>query len=170
VNRGLEYLNALADEDANAQFLKCCGAQNWASAMTGARPFADLEELVAKADNVWRSLDPEDWLEAFHAHPKIGEQKAATTQSEQAHKWSKQEQAGTQAAAPETKSALAEGNRKYEERFGFIFIICASGKSAEEILASLNHRLGNEPEAELAIAAEEQRKITRLRLEKLLEQ
>ena len=136
--------------------------------MTEDRPFASLEELLTKADGVWRSLSAEDWLEAFRAHPKIGEQKAAAAQSEQAQSWSSQEQSGIERAAAETRAALAAGNRKYEERFGFIFIVCATGKSSDEMLAILQDRLKNDPEAELPLAAEEQRKITRLRLEKLL--
>jgi len=141
----------------------------WARTLTKARPFENFDDLFAKADRIWWSLRDEDWLEAFRAHPKIGEKRAATPQSEQAQKWAAHEQAGTQQAAAETSAALADGNRKYEDCFGFIFIICASGKSAEEMLASLNNRLQNNRETELAIAAEEQRKITRLRLEKLLE-
>ena len=164
----LEKLNSLSPEQANAEFLKCCGSRTWARAMNEARPFATVARLLVTADDLWSSLSNEDWLEAFRAHPKIGEKKAATTQAEQVQKWSAQEQAGTQEAATETKAALAEGNRKYEGRFGFIFIICASGKSAEQMLASLNNRLQNDPETEMAIASEEQRKITRLRLEKLV--
>jgi len=168
LNTELEALNSLSPEQANAEFLKCCGSSTWAREMNEARPFATVAQLLVTADDVWSSLSNEDWLEAFHAHPKIGEQKASTAQSEQAQKWSAQEQAGTQEAAAETKAALAEGNRKYIERFGFIFIICASGKSAEEMLASLNNRLQNDAQTELKIAAEEQRKITRLRLENLI--
>lgn len=168
LNTELETLNSLSPEQANAEFLKCCGARNWARAMTKARPFVSVDQFLTKADSLWWSLTSEDWLEAFRAHPKIGEKKAATAQSEQAQKWAAQEQAGTQAAAAETKAVLAEGNQKYEDRFGFIFIICASGKSAEEMLASLNNRLQNAPETELVIASEEQGKITRLRLEKLI--
>ena len=167
LNTELETLNSLSPEQADAEFLKCCGSRTWARAMNEARPFATVAQLLVTADDVWSSLSNEDWLEAFRAHPKIGEKKAATAQAEQAQKWSAQEQAGTQEATAETKAALAEGNRKYEDRFGFIFIICASGKSAEEILASLNDRVQNDPETELAIASEEQRRITRLRLEKL---
>jgi OHCU decarboxylase len=136
--------------------------------MNEARPFATVAQLLVTADDVWSSLSSEDWLEAFRAHPKIGEKKASTLQSEQAQKWSAQEQAGTREATAETKAALAEGNRRYMECFGFIFIICASGKSAEEMLGSLNNRLQNDAQTELKIAAEEQRKITRLRLEKLI--
>ncbi len=137
--------------------------------MTGVRPFQDVEELLAKADGIWRSLGEEDWLEAFRAHPKIGEQKAAATQSEQARSWSVQEQSGIERAAQETKAALASGNQAYEKRFGFIYVVCATGKTSEEMLAILNDRLQNDPETELRQAAEEQGKITRLRLEKLLQ-
>jgi OHCU decarboxylase len=137
--------------------------------MTSVRPFISLEDLLTKADNLWRPLSEEDWLEAFRAHPKIGEQKSAAAQSEQARNWSKQEQSGTAGAATETRAALAEGNQEYERRFGFIFIVCATGKTSEEMLAILNARLQNDLKVELSVAAEQQRKITRLRLEKLLE-
>ena len=138
--------------------------------MTVARPFTALEDLLARADGVWWSLNQEDWLEAFRAHPKIGEQKAAAAQSEQAQNWSKQEQSGTEGAKAETRDALAAGNQEYEKRFGFIFIVCATGKSSGDMLEILTRRLQNESGAELPVAAEEQRKITRLRLEKLLTQ
>jgi len=137
--------------------------------MTSVRPFISLEDALANADSLWWSLNQEDWLESFRAHPKIGEQKAAAAQSEQAQNWSKQEQSGTEGAVAETRAALAEGNQEYEKRFGFIFIVCATGKSSAEMLAILNTRLQNDLKAELSVAAEEQRKITRLRLEKLLE-
>lgn len=150
--------------------MKCCGSRAWANALSAARPFADVEALLHKADSVWWSLSESDWLEAFRAHPKIGEQKAATAQSEQARGWSAREQSGVQDAAAETKAALAAGNQEYEERFGFIFIVCATGKSSEEMLGTLNQRLQNDRGTELRAAAEEQRKITRLRLEKLLNQ
>ncbi len=140
--------------------MKCCGCRNWTRGLTNARPFADSDALFRAADNLWWALSEEDWLEAFRAHPKIGEQKAAAVQSEQARNWSAQEQSGIHAAAIETKAALAAGNQKYEERFGFIFIVCASGR----------RRMQNDPGTELRVAAEEQRKITRLRLEKLLNQ
>jgi len=161
-------LNQLAATQAEAEFLKCCGSQRWASAMTAARPFGNVDELLAKADSIWWSLNAEDWLEAFRAHPKIGEKKAAAAQSEEAGKWSAQEQSGIRNAAADTMAALAAGNQEYEQRFGFIFIVCATGKSSEEMLAILKRRLQNDAEAEMGIAAEEQRKITRLRLEKLL--
>jgi len=138
--------------------------------MTAARPFANVDELLRKADSIWWSLSSEDWLEAFHAHPKIGEKKAAAAQSEEALQWSAQEQSGVNDAAATTMAALAAGNRDYEHRFGFIFSVCATGKSSEEMLAILQARLQNDAETEIAVAAEEQRKITRLRLEKLLQQ
>ncbi len=173
MNTGLDKLNAFSREQAEAEFLKCCGSQRWASAMTAARPFADVDELLTKADSTWRSLSSEDWFEAFRAHPKIGEKKAAAAQSEEAEearKWSTQEQSGINDAPATTMAALAAGNRDYEQRFGFIFIVCATGKSSEEMPAILQARLQNDADTEIAVAAEEQRKITRLRLEKLLQQ
>ena len=165
---GLDQLNSLSDTRAEAELLKCCGSTCWASAMTVTRPFKTIDDLLAKADSIWWSLSEEDWLEAFRAHPKIGEKKAAVAQSGEARSWSAQEQSGTEGAAAETKAALAAGNQEYKQRFGFIFIVCATGKSSEEMLTILNARMQNDPGTELRIAAEEQRKITRLRLEKLL--
>ena len=138
--------------------------------MTEARPFASNDALIAKAGDIWWALNTEDWLEAFRAHPKIGEKKAATAQAEQAQSWSAQEQSGVASATSQTKDDIARLNCEYEDRFGFIFIVCASGKSSEEMLAILNSRISNDRDTELRIAAEEQRKITRLRLEKLLNQ
>ena len=166
----MEELNSLKSVAADEEFLKCCGSTRWAGEMTRARPFASLEELCEKADAVCESLNEEDWLEAFRAHPKIGGRKAATDQSQQAQSWSAQEQSGVANAARETGDELARQNRDYETRFGFIFIVCATGKSPEEMLTILKSRIGNDRHDELLIAAEEQRKITRLRLEKLLRQ
>ena len=169
MNQSINRINELSPQQAEAEFLKCCGSTAWAKAISDARPFSSSDELSSKADEIWWNLDEEDWLEAFRAHPKIGEKKAAATQSAEAEAWSALEQSESARAAAETKAALAEGNREYEQRFGFIFIICATGRSAEEILAALNGRLNNDPETELRVAAEEQRKITQLRLQKLLE-
>jgi OHCU decarboxylase len=170
LNKALNQLNRVSQEQAEAEFLKCCGSQRWATAMTLARPFADVDDLLTKADSTWRSLGSKDWLEAFRAHPKIGEKRAAAAQSEEARQWSAQEQSGINDAAGTTIASLAAGNRDYEQRFGFIFIVCATGKSSEEMLAILQARLQNDAETEIAVAAEEQRKITRIRLEKLLQQ
>lgn len=169
MNQSLNQINELSPQEAEAEFLKCCGSDEWAKRMSNARPFSNSDELSSKADEIWWNLDEEDWLEAFRAHPKIGEKKAAAAQSAEAEAWSAQEQSESERAAAETKTALAEGNLEYERRFGFIFIICAMGRSAEEILAALDGRLSNDPETELRVAAEEQRKITQLRLQKLLE-
>lgn len=137
--------------------------------MSAARPFESLDDLIGKADLIWWSLDPGDWLEAFLSHPKIGEKKGAAATSEQSKQWSAAEQAGIADAANSTLAALAELNQKYQDKFGYIFIVCASGKSSEEMLAMLRCRLENDRDEELRIAAAEQAKITRLRLKRLLE-
>jgi len=168
MNQSLARLNELTAHDAEAEFVKCCGSTKWAQEMTAARPFVTEQELFSEADNVCSSLRDEDWLEAFRAHPKICEKKAATPQSQQEQKWSAQEQSGVSEASASAITQLAGRNREYEDRFGFIFIVCASGKSPDEMLAILNSRIDNDPRTELRIASEEQRKITRLRLEKLL--
>ena len=165
---GLERLNPLPPDEAEAELLKCCGSPRWASLVAARRPFRDASELMLTADAAWWSLGPEDWLEAFRSHPKIGEKKAEAATTEQARRWSEGEQSGARSASTETLAELAEANRAYEERFGHIFIICATGKTAEEMLAALRARLGNDPREEPRVAAEEQRRITRLRLEKLL--
>ncbi len=124
-----------------------------------ARPFSSWDAMIDTATRIWLSLDEADWLEAFAAHPRIGEKKAG---------WSSQEQSGTRSAPDDTKSALAEGNRAYDEKFGFVFLICATGRGADEMLANLRERLNHDRETELRIAAEEHAKITALRLEKLV--
>jgi OHCU decarboxylase len=165
----LAWLNELPAQRAQAEFLKCCGSTKWAKQLVAARPFKSREDLSAKAERVWWSLDKNDWLEAFFSHPKIGEKKAAAETDVKARKWAEQEQSSISEAAAETKTALAELNEKYDQRFGYIFIVCATGKSSEEMLANLGERLHNEPEKEIRIAAEEQAKITQLRLQKLLD-
>ena len=165
---GLNHLNALPREEAMAELLKCCGSSRWAHEVSERRPFRNLQELLETADRVWSDLGREDWLEAFRSHPKIGEQKAARETGAQAQGWSQEEQQGARGAGPDVLAALAEANRAYEQRFGFIFIVCATGKSAAEMLSLLRERLRHDPQTELRLAAEEQRRITRLRLEKLL--
>lgn len=169
----LERLNDLPSEAAESEFLACCGASGWAREMTARRPFRNLAEVFAAGDQIWHSLGREDWLEAFARHPQIGEKTGESQLTSEAAKrlsnrWSAEEQSGTQPNSAELMQRLAEGNRAYRQRFGFIFIVCATGKTAGEMLEILKGRLGNDPSAELAIAAEEQRQITRLRLEKLL--
>lgn len=163
----LDSLNRLPDEAVRAELLRCCGSTRWAERMAAKRPFASMAELFAAADAAEAELDRDDWLEAFAAHPKIGgvdslRAKFASTAALSAH-----EQSGVQLAAEGVLQALAEGNRAYEARFGHIFIVCATGKTADEMLALLQHRLHNAPDQELTIAAAEQTKITRLRLPRL---
>lgn len=136
--------------------------------MIAERPFESLDDLIAKADRVWWSLGQGDWLEAFLSHPKIGEKKAAAATSEQSKQWSAAEQAGLGDAANSNLAMLAELNQKYEDKFGYIFIVCATGKSSDEMLPILRSRLENDREEELRIAAAEQAKITKLRLQKLV--
>lgn len=164
----LPRLNELSPAEAERELLTCCGSREWARRMASGRPYADVADLLENADGVWRALDEAHWREAFRAHPRIGEKKADAGQTEREKAWSSGEQAGIGAAAARTQQALAEGNRRYEARFGYIYIVCATGKSAEEMLHLLTERLSNDPAAEILVAAEEQRKITRLRLEKLL--
>lgn len=166
----LEHLNEISAAQAEAELLKCCGSLKWARRLLERRPFVDVNDLLANADSVWWSLDGADWLEAFSHHPRIGEKKAAAAQPADAQAWSAQEQSRASAAAPETLYTLEQANRDYERQFGYIFIVCATGKSSEEILALLLERLANSPENELRVAAGEQAKITQLRLVKLLEQ
>jgi OHCU decarboxylase len=164
----LAWLNTLPVEEAAQELLQCCGSSRWAQEMANRRHYQSLEMLIKTANDVWWSLKPDDWLEAFRSHPKIGEKKAAKSVSAQSREWSGQEQAGVSNAAQETVDSLAALNRSYEQKFGFIFIICATGKTSEEMLAALRERLNNEPAAELQIAAAEQSKITELRLRKLI--
>lgn len=145
----------------------CCGSTAWVNGMLIRRPFGTLAVLLEEADRLWWSLSPDDWREAFDHHPRIGESSAALAQRETARAWSADEQRGAAAASDEIRRALAEGNRGYERRFGHIYLVCATGKSAEEMLTLLRTRLNNDPATELRVAAGEQAKITRLRLSKM---
>ena len=164
----LAWLNSLTADEAAKELLQCCGSKRWANEMATGRPYETLEALLARADDVWWSLDRSDWLEAFRSHPKIGEKKAADKVSAQSQQWSGQEQSGLTDASQETTNSLAALNEAYEQKFGFIFIICATGKTSDEMLSALRERLQHDREAELPIAAAEQAKITELRLKKLL--
>ena len=165
----LESLKALPPAEAQAEFLKCCGSARWAEAMVELRAHAlTVGGLTLLANEMWWSLDQDDWLEAFRSHPKIGEKKAAKSVSTQSKEWSGQEQSGMREADQDTVDDLARLNREYEDKFGFIFIVCATGKSATEMLDILRERITNELETELPIAAAEQAKITELRLKKLV--
>jgi allantoicase len=166
--RNLQQLNSLPPEDAEAELLKCCGSQSWASRVVAHRPFSVAGDLLKSAEAIWWSLDKNDWLEAFSSHPKIGEQKPVRKIGHTAEKWSEQEQSAIIDAPDQTRLELAALNKEYEEKFGFIFIVCATGKSSEELLAILKERLSHTRDEELQLAAEEQAKITNLRINKLL--
>jgi 2-oxo-4-hydroxy-4-carboxy-5-ureidoimidazoline decarboxylase len=161
-------LNALPLEAASAALTRCCGAARWVEAVLAQRPFASRSELLAAAADVWANLGPEDYLEAFAHHPEIGanlenlRDKFATTAD-----WASAEQSGAANASEATLLALRDGNATYRARFGYSFIVCATGKTAEQMLALLRARIDHSPEQELGVAATEQAKITHLRLEKL---
>lgn len=166
---GLDRLNALPAPEAVAALLQCCGSREWARRMEARRPFGDREALLRAADEVWWARGEDDWLEAFRSHPRIGETKAAAGQTDRERAWSAGEQSGMASAGEATRAALAAGNREYEARFGYIYIVCATGRGPDEMLALLRQRLDSTPQDELRTAAAEQARITRLRLEKLLD-
>jgi 2-oxo-4-hydroxy-4-carboxy-5-ureidoimidazoline decarboxylase len=165
----LAELDAMSNASAAPLLRSCCGATRWIDGMLIRRPFGTLPALLAAADAVWWSLDEADWRDAFAHHPRIGETQSAALQDERARGWSGSEQAAIADAASDVRRQLAEANAAYEARFGWICIIYATGKSAEEMLAMTQMRRLNTPATELRVAAEEQRKITRLRLEKLFD-
>ena len=158
----LGELNAAPYGVARAWLAACCGAARWLDAVLAARPFRSVAALHEAAERSWRGLERADVLEAMSHHPRIGD--AARASATEAG-----EQAGAARAGDDVKARLAEGNRAYEARFGHIYLVCASGKSGAELLAILHARLANDPETELRVAAGEQEKITRLRLERLLQ-
>ncbi len=162
----LAELNALPAEEAWRALEPCCGAGAWVEAMVAARPFADAAALQAASAAAFAGLARRDWLEAFAHHPKIGDVASLRERFAATAAWAGEEQQGAAAADDATLEALARGNADYEARFGHIFIVCATGRTAAEMLALLNARLGNDPAAELRIAATEQAKITALRLAK----
>jgi hydroxyisourate hydrolase len=162
----LDDVNALDEESAARTLQRCCGSSRWAQAMVRARPFPSAAAMMDLGDAVWVSLDAADWFEAFAAHPRIGETSSGSGTSA----LEVVEQSGVRLADADARRRLAEGNGQYEARFGYIFIVCATGKSVEQMLEILEARLKNDPHEELRIAAEEQRQITRLRLGKLLDE
>lgn len=151
-------------EDARAMLLAACGSERWADRMLARRPFGSGNALLANAREVWFALSEQDWRDAFRHHPRIGDRESLRRRFPATHHFSEREQSGVATAGTDVLDALAEGNRRYLDRFGYIFIVCASGKSAEEMLAQLTVRLDNDPHTEIHIAAEEQARITALRL------
>jgi 2-oxo-4-hydroxy-4-carboxy-5-ureidoimidazoline decarboxylase len=160
--------NQLPEEEAAQEILPCCGSMAWARHLVSRRPLQDQTVLLAVSDEAWGHVTKEDLMEAFSKHPRIGERKAPQVASARSAAWSLQEQQKVADAGEPVQLALAEGNREYERRFGRVFLVCATGKSAPEILEILRRRLGNDDSTELLVAAEEQRKITNLRLKKWL--
>lgn len=150
--------------EARAILLATCGSERWADRMLALRPFGSRETLLTQARDVWFGLDERDWLEAFRQHPPIGDRDSLRRRFPATHHLSEREQAGVAQAGPDVLAEFADANRRYRDRFGFIFIVCATGKSADEMLALLTARLGNDPRVEIRIAAEEQARITALRL------
>ena len=166
----LDEFNALSESQARSELLRCCGSRRWALEMSARRPFGNFNELIDAAAKFWTSLAPNDWKEAFSHHPKIGDIKSLRKKFAATAQWAEGEQAGVTQTSEKVLKELAEGNRLYEAKFGYIFIVCATGKSAEEMLTLLKIRLNSVPADELKIAIGEQAKITRIRLEKLLDQ
>lgn len=164
----LDELNTCNPKQARNEFLRCCGSTEWAKEMTARRPFKDVNELLMYAEEIWKRLSVNDWKEAFSHHPKIGDIKSLRKKFESTEAWAANEQSGVDGTSEKTLEALAEGNRLYEAKFGYIFIVCATGKSAVEMLSLLNERLDNNHSDEIKIAAREQAKITNIRLTKLL--
>jgi len=164
-----DEINALTQQRAVRCFLTCCGSKRWAKTMADRRPFESVERLYTTANEVWFSSSEKDWKEAFSAHPKIGDMKSLRKKFQNTSELASKEQSRVLDASEKTLRLLTKGNRLYESKFGYIFIVCATGKSAEEMLEMLNKRLNHYQDMEITIAAEEQAKITRLRLEKLLD-
>jgi 2-oxo-4-hydroxy-4-carboxy-5-ureidoimidazoline decarboxylase len=179
VNAVLDRWNKADESEALRAMTACCGAKRWAEAMVALRPIENVVELSVAADRVWAKMEEADWMEAFACHPRIGERRGIGERSGMAERkaahasaksqaWSRQEQSSADDAEEAVLEELAAGNALYEERFGFTYIVCATGKSAEEMLTILNRRLANERAAELREAAEQQRQITQIRLGKWL--
>lgn len=163
----LDRVNQLPPAEAKDMLLKCCGSTGWAQNLLSRRPFKNEEQLHRELVESWRAMSRQDWLEAFAAHPRIGDIDTLRKKYGATREWAKNEQGGVAGASETTLEELSELNDRYFEKFGYIFIVCATGKSAAEMLAILKARIDNSPEEELAIAADEQKKITLLRLEKL---
>jgi 2-oxo-4-hydroxy-4-carboxy-5-ureidoimidazoline decarboxylase len=166
VNEVLARWNILSLEDAARELLPCCGSNAWATVMASKRPMSEESVLLTASDEIWRGLGKADWLEAFRSHPRIGETHTDKSVATQSSAWSEQEQSKAAVAEEAVKTALKWGNREYKQRFGWIFIVCATGKSASEILEILRRRLHNDDATELQQAVEEQRKIMHIRMKK----
>jgi 2-oxo-4-hydroxy-4-carboxy-5-ureidoimidazoline decarboxylase len=168
MNDTLDRWNVLPFEQAEVEILHCCGSKAWAHGIAGRRPLQDEAALLAGSDEIWNSLSESDWIEAFRSHPRIGESQAPDSAEVRSAKWSAQEQRRVAAADDAVKSALEDANRVYERRFNRTFIVCATGKTAPDILQIMQRRMQNDDRTELREAAEQQREITHLRLRRWL--
>jgi 2-oxo-4-hydroxy-4-carboxy-5-ureidoimidazoline decarboxylase len=169
MNKVLSRWNSLDSAAAAREALPCCGSQAWAAALADRRPIADEASLIAASENIWRDLPEQAWQEAFNSHPRIGQRHAQGHATEESLRWSAQEQRTTLSEDEAARLALEEANRRYEQKFGRIFIVCATGKTSAEMLAILEARMKNDAATELREAAEQQRQITETRLHRWLE-
>ncbi len=165
-----EDFNNAGSQTAIEELMKCCGSRGWAVKMSNSRPFRSLDIMVYEGESIWYNCSEEDWKASFEDHPKIGDLKSLKKKYGTAGEWAANEQAGAKQATTYTLTELAEANIKYEDKYGYKFIVCATGKSASEMLEILESRLNNTPEKELMVAMEEQNKITKIRLEKLFDE
>ncbi len=164
----VRHINTMPRNELLIEFKKCCGSSAWVERMVNSRPFYDVESLHEVSDKIWKGLSSKDYLEAFTHHPQIGDVDSLKKRFSNTANWAEKEQQGASQATDDVLLALKTGNDKYLKRFGFIFIVCATGKTAGEMLDLLTNRLPNDKAIELHVAAAEQNKITHLRLDKLL--
>ncbi len=164
----LEKINTLSHEEAFKAFTRCCGSHNWVNKMISSRPFKSINETIEISENIWNSLNEKDWLEAFEHHPLIGDIDSLKEKYSSSKILAEREQAGVNEASILTITELSKFNADYLKKFGFIFIVCATGKSADEMLSIIKERIKNDPVTEIKTAMKEQGKITKLRLEKIL--
>jgi 2-oxo-4-hydroxy-4-carboxy-5-ureidoimidazoline decarboxylase len=169
MNKVLARWNSLDPADAAREALPCCGSQAWAAALAASRPIADEASLIETSSSVWLALPEKAWKEAFSSHPRIGQRHGQIHATEESLRWSAQEQRTALSEDDAAKLALEEANRRYEQKFGRIFIVCATGKTSAEMLTTLEARMQNDAATELHEAAEQQRQITQLRLRRWLE-
>lgn len=169
-NKSIERLNLLSEEEALESFMRCCGCSRWAREMVKQRPFMDALQLTQTAETVWETMGEADWREAFEHHPKIGDVDNLRRKFASTAAWAENEQASISSADEATIESLAKGNADYQKKFGFIFIVCATGKTADEMLYLLQNRINNDPADEIRIAAGEQAQIMKVRLEKLCQE
>jgi len=163
----LDHFNNLSASQQKEDLFKCCGSTTWSEKLAHKSPFASIEKLKQLSDETWWQCEQKDWLEAFTHHPKIGDVKSLEKKFASTKEWASGEQSSVTTASQEVLHQLKGRNEAYEKKFGYIFIVCATGKSASEMLGLLNNRLLNSPNAEIKIAAQEQNKITHLRIDKL---